>query len=372
MSYYQNVFPQEFIGNWVLGDRQASLSFRCPANTGRGDEVVQSYGNPTLTAGDPTFNLSANDPESNATTSLRIWYARDFATGFKGWTQLAVVIAGPGATVPTTAATTTPTQIVANLNADTTFATMFVASVGNNGKSIVIRQAIPITQLKFYIDNRAAETILLFNARAGVAELPCYFDRHTIRQRFAYIDGMNHLIDLSHDITNVSVANPGVITSLAHGLANTDLITIDNSNSTGSLDTASVAVANVTADTFTTGVNVTVLGNYGVWARLVDFNVITNATDKNGNTLGYSLATTKRDYQLLAGRSGIFNFQKITVDAIGTGRITKIIEYPAGAVAGNMGRLIEYKYTDAKTNPDIITEEPYVLTNADLVTPPVV
>ena len=366
MSYYQNVFPHEFIGNWVLGDRQASLSFKCPANTGRGDEVVQSYGVPSITTGNPTFNLSANDPEGNATSNIRIMYARDFATGFKGWTQLAIAIGGA------TPAATTLQEIVSKLNADATFATMFAASVANNGTSIVIRQTISATQLKFYIDNRAAETILLFNARAGVAELPCYFDRHTIRHRFTYADGMNHLIDLSHDITNVSVANPGVITSLAHGLANTDLITIDNSNSTGSLDTASVAVSNVTADTFTTGVNVTVLGNYGVWARLVDFNVIANATDKRGNTLGYSLATTQRDYQLLAGRSGIFNFQKLTVDSTGTGRITKIIEYPAGAVAGNMGRLIEYEYDGTKTNPKTITEEPYVLTTADLVTPPIV
>ncbi len=82
---------------------------------------------------------------------------------------------------------------------------------------------------------------------------------------------------------------------------------------------------------------------------------------------GFDFSAMQADWQLLAGRVGIFNFQKITVD--GSDRITQIIEYPAGATAGYLGRKIQYTYTSTNTNPAQITEIPYVLTSGDLVTP---
>lgn len=91
----------------------------------------------------------------------------------------------------------------------------------------------------------------------------------------------------------------------------------------------------------------------------VDRPIITDA--------GFDYSAMKADWQLLAGRVGIFNFQKITVD--GSNRITQIIEYSAGAVAGDLGRKINYTYTSGNTNPDKITEIPYTLTSGDLVTP---
>lgn len=78
--------------------------------------------------------------------------------------------------------------------------------------------------------------------------------------------------------------------------------------------------------------------------------------------------TAKTDYELLAGRSGMFTFYNQTVD--GSSRITQKIEYPAGAVAGDLAKKTTYSYTGAKTEPDVIAEVPYVLTNSDLVTPP--
>lgn len=102
-------------------------------------------------------------------------------------------------------------------------------------------------------------------------------------------------------------------------------------------------------------------------ASVVDQGVINNAVDQNGKSLGYSHSTVLADWQLFAGKSGIFNFQKIAVD--GSDRITQIIEYPAGAKIGDFSRKINYSYTGANRNPDKITEIPYVLESADLVSP---
>lgn len=102
-------------------------------------------------------------------------------------------------------------------------------------------------------------------------------------------------------------------------------------------------------------------------ANTVDANIIDNAVNAAGRSLGFSSSTVQEDYQLLNGRSGLFTFQKITVDV--NDRITQIIEYHAGSGAGDMGRKIKYTYTSTNTKPDQITEEPYTLTASDLVTP---
>jgi hypothetical protein len=75
----------------------------------------------------------------------------------------------------------------------------------------------------------------------------------------------------------------------------------------------------------------------------------------------------KADYELLHGRSGLFMFNKQTVDS--SSRVTQKIEYPAGAVAGDMAKKTTYSYTGAKTEPDTIAEIPYVLQSSDLITP---
>jgi hypothetical protein len=356
MAFFQNVFPWEFIGNWVLGDRQASLSFRCPANTGRGDEIVRSYGA-------APYNLAGNDADGSSTARLIIWWARDFEM-FKNWTQLVITISG---LVP---AATTVAEVVALLNADTTFATMFVATVGNDNASVVIRQILPVTKFRFYIDNRMAETVLQFNARAGVSELPFYFDRHTIAKRWSFADSNNHLIALSHDIAGNTIAAASVVTSLAHGLANGTTITIDNSNSNAVIDGNQVVTV-LTADTFSVPVNVgATAGTYATWATPVSVNVIANATDKSGNPLGYTLAAVQRDYQLLAGRCGLFKFTNVLTND-GT-RPLRVVEYPAGATAGYLAKLITYTWIAVAPGvwTATTTEQPYVLTAADMYTVP--
>lgn len=82
---------------------------------------------------------------------------------------------------------------------------------------------------------------------------------------------------------------------------------------------------------------------------------------------GFDYSAMQADWQLLGGRVGLFNFQKMTID--GSNRITQIIEYAAGAKAGAYGRKINYVYSGANTSPSQITEVPYVLSSNDLITP---
>jgi hypothetical protein len=73
------------------------------------------------------------------------------------------------------------------------------------------------------------------------------------------------------------------------------------------------------------------------------------------------------DYQLLRGRSGLFQFQNVTVD--GSDRPTQIIEYSAGAKVGDLAMKTTYAYTSANTQPSKVCQVPYTLTAGDLVVP---
>jgi len=295
MSFFQNPHSCDFHGIWVLGDRHLSPEFRCYGNKGRGDEMVVVWEV-------PPYDLSGNDVDTATTDTLVIKYA---LYNSKNWNTLSINIASGAAS----ASAVTPAEIIGNLNNDATFSTFFTASLGSldadvspiSKKRVVIRQNKPVTQFKFYIVNGRAEEKLKFNKKAGVAELPTYFDRHSVGNHVTFSDGQSLLVPLT----------PG---------------TYD-----------------------------------------VDANVIDDAIDAHGVSLGLTSGVVQADYKLLKGRSGIFNFQKITVDS--SDRITQIIEYQAGAIAGDLGRKIQYTYTAAKTKPDQITEIPHTLSSGDFVTP---
>lgn len=73
-------------------------------------------------------------------------------------------------------------------------------------------------------------------------------------------------------ITNISIANPTVVTSADHGLISGDQILIRGSNSTPSINgLRTVTVIN--SDTFTVPVNVTVAGTTGSWIPNIEFTV---------------------------------------------------------------------------------------------------
>jgi hypothetical protein len=92
----------------------------------------------------------------------------------------------------------------------------------------------------------------------------------------------------------------------------------------------------------------------------VDQAIITQA--------GLDYTTVRGDWQFLAGRNPAYTFKKQTVD--GSDRVTQVIEYPAGAVVGDLAMQTKYTYTSANKNPDTVVELPYILTSGDLITSP--
>ena len=283
MSFFLNPFSQDFIAAWLLSDRQFIPDFKCPRNAGRGDEIVVSY------AGTGPFDLSGNDTDGNSKAVLTISFALNDA---KNWADLPITITGDDQSAVSV------TEVVSSLRDDSTFSNYFTANAVNG--SIQIRQVKPATSMKFYIKKGRAETVLNFNKFIGVGELPTFFGKHTIDNRFTYADSQNQLILLDTSLN-------------------------------------------------------------------VDQAIIDNAIDAKENSLGFSHSTVLADWQLLKGKSGLFTFQKLTVD--GSDRITQIIEYQAGSAAGDFARKINYTYSGSNKNPNSIVETPYTLAGGDLVTP---
>lgn len=275
MSFFQNVFAQEYQGYLNTGnDRQYSLTFKIAAN--------QNTENFSIAYNPEPFDFSSDN-------TLTINYAWD--SEFKNWSALSINVAG------STASDTKAHEVVSALNSDTTFASMFEAKISKNGTDnhvlITAKSMRPKQLVKMYISNSSAEKKLKFNKKAPVVELPSYFEKDTIANRFTFPNSLNHLIKL------------------------------DESDS-------------------------------------VDQQIITDA--------GLDFTAMQEDWQLLRGRaSGIYMFKKQTVD--GSSRITEIIEYPAGAIVGDLARKTIMNYTGVKTQPDEIFQIPYVLTSGDLIIP---
>lgn len=194
MPFYQNPFTSSFEGNWVLSDRHHIPKFVVPENKGRGDAIV------TVHAEGP-YNLSGNDADGNAKNVLNIEFA---INDFKAWASLSCTISA------VSLAATTPSEIVESLNNNLAFSGWFTASMidqfDSNSYRISIRQNKPSSNMRFYIKNNQAETVLLFNKKAGVAEIPSYFDRHSIANRFNFSDSANMLVFLDVDNSDVDAA----------------------------------------------------------------------------------------------------------------------------------------------------------------------
>ena len=104
----------------------------------------------------------------------------------------------------------------------------------------------------------------------------------------------------------------------------------------------------------------------------VDLGIIKRAVNvPTGAVLNATIPNP--DWQLLRGKSGLFTFRKCQLDS--NNNIVQMIEYPAGAKPGDLAKLTKYVRSGdtAAGNPNNcfyqMTEEPYVLTTADLVQP---
>lgn len=76
-------------------------------------------------------------------------------------------------------------------------------------------------------------------------------------------------------ITSISIANPTIITSTAHGLVGGETIQISGSDSTPVVD-GDYIVTYLTANTFSIAVNVTVAGTSGSWSKLASCYVFSS------------------------------------------------------------------------------------------------
>lgn len=183
MAFYQNLFDEEFRGNWVLSDRQYILTFTCPPNKNKSDWQL-------------AWNVGPWD--FSVVNTLTLNFA--FDTDFKNYSALTINVAGA------TPAATTAQEVVALLNANATFADMFLAELSPVPGSTPFPTAWTILirakpnrvkrNVRLWISNTGAETKMRFNKQAGVAELPTYFDRHTIENRFNFPDSVGLLIHL--------------------------------------------------------------------------------------------------------------------------------------------------------------------------------
>lgn len=291
MAFFQNPFHEDFEGNWLLADRHHIPKFVVKRNAGRGAELVRTH-----IVG--PYDLSGNDSEGDAANILKVCFSLN---NNKNWATLSIDISDGAAS----SSAVTSAEIVAALNGDTLFSERFVASLGSYNKSsspeIIIKQRKPATEFKFYIINGQAEEKLGFNKFAGVAELPTYFARHTLANRFAYTDSVGMLIQL------------------------------DESNN-------------------------------------VDAALINGAVDHAGASLGFSSSSVSDDYELLQGRSGLFQFTKgPSTNAVSS--TTTTIVYHAGAGVGDLAKKIVVQ----KDAGGLVVNEfelPYTLASGDLITPP--
>lgn len=282
MPFFQNPFNTEFYGVLNLADRHHSPTFKISGNIN--DSFLMRAWNPA------PYNLSV---DTDLTINFSLY---PDSTGIhRVYTALTIDVTASAAA----AAAVTVEEIVTDLNNDGLFSTYFEAIADRpfaDGTSILLIRAksnFPRETARVYISNGSAESVLRFNARAGVAELPSFFSRHTVANALDFSDSNALLIQL-------------------------DPLGVPDD------------------------------------AAIVD-------------GAGLDSSTVQEDWQLLRGKSGLFKFKKQTVDA--SNRVTEVIEYHAGAVVGDFAKKTTYTYTAAKTSPDEIFEEPYVLTSGDLITP---
>lgn len=156
MPFYQNVFNSEFVGSILTRDNQNSLNFSIPANRNSSRFMACYIASP--------YDLSTN-------TTLTFNYSFDRIH----YTALAINVSS-GA-VSTSAVTNF--EVVTALNANATFASMFVASV--LGSTVQIKSIVSsAANFSAYISNLSAEIALGFNTYCGVKELIDWFGRHKI------------------------------------------------------------------------------------------------------------------------------------------------------------------------------------------------
>lgn len=173
MSFFQNVFDFEFRGSLLSSDRQYQATYKIPANSNRSESMISGNEGP--------YNLSVNN-------NLNINFA--FDPDLRNYSVITVNIAGPSPAITKTQ------EVVDALNSNINFSNYFTAFNVSNKVGINLSKQKP--NFRAYISNSGAEIALRFNKNAPVRELPSYFEKYSIENRFAHTDiGSNYLILLN-------------------------------------------------------------------------------------------------------------------------------------------------------------------------------
>ena len=404
MPFFQNLFCEEFRGNWVLYDRQHIPTFVCKANAGRGADFVVAWNRPsnaptvtafpaflttstyslgsivnyggnlylcttangpglwnsnnwtlsnkTLPPTDstespfaPTYNLTGNttltlqfalDTEMYrnwATLSIDLTASTAFSTGtayvvgngvsYSGSNYVCTTANRPGAwnaanwtlSSPTNARTLS--DIIFTLRQNATFNTWFKADleVWSKGDTfgrtkLIIKQKHPTTRLKFFVVNTGAATVFNFNAKAGVAEMPSYFQRHTVGNfnpsgdgvttvpyRFYYPDAQNELVLLNAGQTQITSCSASgttdtVTTTTPHNLVVGTTIQISGSSVAGYNGNWTVAtVPSTTTFTYTNTASGLSAATGGNVVCPIDMNIVLNAVDATNKPMNFPTST---------------------------------------------------------------------------------
>lgn len=190
MSFFQNVFDQEFQGNLLLADRKLIPTFKIGPNRNLQSKQV-------------SWNVGPYDLSSDSLLSFN--FAWD--TEFRNWARVKIDVSGSDA------GATTAAEVAAALNANPTFSSLFVAGTTtvSGGDAVVVNKVASKKQVKFYFGNSGAEKTIGFNKMAPVAELPSYFERHTVGNVNNFEDSVGALIKLdeSDPVDQAVIENAG-------------------------------------------------------------------------------------------------------------------------------------------------------------------
>lgn len=176
MPFFQNVFDQEYQGYLILADRKLAPTFVVPPNKNLQSKQV-------------AWNAGPYDFSADGTLEFNFCWDAEF----KNWSSVSIDVSGSSPSA------TRPQEVADLLNANPVFSSLMVASVVKlNGLDSVGLSRNPSKKqnFKFYFSNSGAESALGFNGQAGVAELPEYFERHTIENRMSFPDSAGMLIRL--------------------------------------------------------------------------------------------------------------------------------------------------------------------------------
>jgi hypothetical protein len=183
MSFFQNVFDVEFRGTLFGADRQYQTTYKVPASQTRGDYLINYSSEP--------FDLTGK-------TNLTINYA--FDPDLRNYFAITTDVTSEAADVSAVRVV----EVVSALNNDPAFNSYFKCVKHNDFILITPKKAR--TTFRIYVSNSSAESVLRFNKKSVVVELPSYFEKYSIDNRFNYPDlGSNRLVLLDPNVSEDAV-----------------------------------------------------------------------------------------------------------------------------------------------------------------------